>query len=62
MMQARDVYIKHTDKHGATWIQHHRVWDSLLFMQSQDDAARKEGGAIQASSEREYNQQRESGR
>lgn len=55
-MEARDLYLKHTDKEGRSHVQQHRVWDASLFVQTQDRAARELGGkaAIELSTEEDY--------
>ena len=40
----RDIYIRHIDKAGNSYVQQHRVWDVDRFITSQMEAALKEGG------------------
>lgn len=40
----RDIYLRHTDKNGKSYVQEHRVWDADRFVASQVGAAVKEGG------------------
>lgn len=46
-MHARDIYMRHTDKSGQSYVQEHRVWDAEKFVLSQQAAATKEGGSAQ---------------
>ena len=57
-MESRDIYLRHTDKKGKSWVQQHRVWDAALFMQSQDADARKESGSVELATESDYAAQR----
>ncbi len=43
-MSCREIYMRHTTKEGAAYVVEHRVWDANLFVTSQRDAAKKEGG------------------
>lgn len=40
----RDIYLRHTDKDGKSYVQQHRVWDADRFITSQMEAALKVGG------------------
>lgn len=53
-MNATDSYLRHTDKRGHSWLQHHRVWDRDAFLESQLNAAAKEGGKIEVVTEKQY--------
>ena len=41
---ARDVYARHTDKSGSSYVQTHRVWDAEKFFETRAAEAAKEGG------------------
>ncbi len=41
---ARDVYARHTDKSGHSYVQTHRVWDAQRFFKARSSDAAKEGG------------------
>jgi hypothetical protein len=43
-MVGLDVWLRHTDKDGRSHVMQHRCWDRERFVQSQRDAARKQGG------------------
>lgn len=48
VMVAVDVYVKHTDKDGRSFVQVHRAWDRDLFLQSLAKAAVEAGGKAKA--------------
>lgn len=58
-MNATDVFLLHTDKQGNAYAASHRVWDKDLFLQTEADAARKEGGQVFALTEAEYQKARQ---
>lgn len=37
----RDIYLRHTDPQGKSFVQEHRVWDADRFIASQQQAAKK---------------------
>lgn len=41
---ARDVYARHTNKEGKSYVAQHRVWDAARFFAARADEAAKEGG------------------
>lgn len=41
-----DLYLRHTNKKGASYVECHRVWDAALFLDQADKNARAEGGSI----------------
>jgi hypothetical protein len=41
-MDARNVYLKRTEKNGKTTITEHRVWSATKFVKSQIDQAKQE--------------------
>ena len=43
-----DIWVKHTDKDGASHTSYHRVWDVGLFMENQLKEAKKAGGKANA--------------
>jgi hypothetical protein len=45
-MICREVYMRHTDTDGATWVREHRVWDGDLFVASQQSAAQELNAAV----------------
>lgn len=53
-LMGSDLYLLHRDKKGNTWIQHHRTWNAPDCFQHQRDAARKEGGDVELSTEADY--------
>lgn len=53
-MSPSTIYMRHTDKEKNVSIREHRVWDRELFVVSQDDAARKENGAVEVLTEKEF--------
>lgn len=57
-MESTTIFLKHTDKKGNSYAYDHRVWDRDLFLESELDAARKEGGTIEVLTEREYQKTR----
>lgn len=44
----RDIYMRHTDKKGNTYVQEHRVWDAERFLAARAADAAKEGGKARA--------------
>lgn len=34
-MLARDLYMRHTDGNGVTYVMQHRVWDAKRFIEAQ---------------------------
>lgn len=38
-MPGRDIYLRHTDTAGHSWVQQHRVWDIDRFVTAQKTAA-----------------------
>ena len=57
---ARDVYLRHTDKDGRSYVREHRVWDADKFIASQLGHALKEGGKafVQQLTREQYNKER----
>lgn len=53
-LMGSDLYLRHRDKKGAEWVQHHRVWDAERAYTSQRDAARKENGDVELATESDY--------
>ena len=43
-----DIYVRHTDKDGKSYVSEHRVWDADLFMATHQTEAQKEGGKASA--------------
>jgi hypothetical protein len=46
-LTARDIYMRHTDKDGRSYVQEHRVWAAARFVESQRVAAAKVNGSAQ---------------
>lgn len=44
LMIGRDIYMRHTDKDGKSYVQEHRVWNADRFVEAQLDEALKLGG------------------
>jgi len=40
-MGGRDIWVRYTDRDGATWTSYHRVWDVGTFMEARQAEARK---------------------
>lgn len=53
-MNASTIYMRHVDKEGNVALREHRVWDRELFVQTQDDDARKENGSVAVLTEKEF--------
>lgn len=45
-MEARDLYLRHTDTNGKSTNQMHRVWDADKFLASQQDEATKQNTKV----------------
>lgn len=41
---ARDVYARHTNKDGASYVDYHRVWSAQRFFEARAAEAAKLGG------------------
>jgi hypothetical protein len=56
----RDMFLKHTDKDGNSYVQQHRAWDPDRFITSQLEAALKVGGkaCVQQLTREQYLQER----
>jgi hypothetical protein len=56
----RDVFARHTDKDGNTYVEQHRVWDADLFFNAHRAHAAREGGKadIQQITEDQYRKER----
>jgi hypothetical protein len=57
----RDIYLRHTDKNGKSYVQQHRVWDAGRFVAAQLAAAVNEGGKafVQQITEDQYRKERQ---
>lgn len=55
-----DIYLRHTDEKGNSYVQCHRAWDKDKFLTSQMDAALKVGGKafVQQITEEQYRKER----
>lgn len=54
MTEPHDLYLRHTDKHGKSRLECHRVWDAERFLTAADKFARKEHGSVAVVSESIY--------
>lgn len=39
-----DITLRHTSKEGDSYVRTHRVWNKMLFLESQQAAVEKDGG------------------
>lgn len=64
-MEARDFYIKVTDKKGASSIRQHRVWNAEAFLSSQQKQYvndKENPCTVEVSTEAAYKAQRAAGK
>lgn len=57
-MVGHDIYLRHTDKRGSSYIAHHRAWDTMLFLDHEHKNAIKEGGSVSVVSDAQYREAR----
>jgi hypothetical protein len=53
-MVGSDVYVRHTDKDGTSFVQHHRAWDVDRFLKLLAKAALEAGGKAEAITEEQF--------
>ena len=52
--QPGTVFMNHIDKHGNGYVERHACWNTALFIESQDKAARDAGGKVEIVDEAAY--------
>ena len=59
-LSARDVYARHTNKEGKSYVARHRVWNADRFFAARADEATKEGGKAKCEqiTEQQFNKER----
>lgn len=57
-MQAKDLYIRITDKDGCSTVDVRRVWSEQLYLDTASQVLAKEGSTITKISQEEYQKSR----
>lgn len=57
-LTSSDLYMRYTDKEGASHVMHHRVWDGARFVRARQEEHAKEGGRAERITRDQYEQGR----
>ena len=57
-MTHQDIWLRLTNKHGHTSVEHFTVWDRELFISRRREIAAAEGGTITEITEQQFNEER----